>query len=183
MSTTSNSIQVLHQIWTSPIPLVGSSFCFIGTYVKPGSNHRLYNDVFCPDFQGIHIDLFCKCSVAFEILCESLVALSLKIYQSTGATQKSGYSTSAWPGGLSYEILLDCMNCYSLERRRVCGNSIQLYKLVNHLHNAAVESFSKPTPAGKLERSSMDVIQSLVRTSLRALSFLVRSIKLWNALP
>lgn len=94
-------------------------------------------------------------------------------------------ATRLVPGlrGLSYEDRLNRLNLFSLERRRVRGDLIQVFKMLNGSSRIPVDKFFKPRPAGNRRGHHLMFFKPQTRTSLRASSFEIRVINPWNALP
>jgi ribonuclease P/MRP protein subunit RPP40 len=86
--------------------------------------------------------------------------------------------------GLSYDERLKKLDLFSLERRRVRGDLIEVFKIFKGISGLSVKDFFVTFDTGKVTRGhSMKVNKQFARLNIRANFFSHRVVNKWNKLP
>jgi hypothetical protein len=83
----------------------------------------------------------------------------------------------------SYEVRLKMLGLYSLERRRLRGDLIETYKILNHKENISDKIFFKKSVTDHLRGHSLKLFKLRSRIDVRKFSFSQRIVDTWNRLP
>ena len=85
--------------------------------------------------------------------------------------------------GLSYEERLNELGLYSLEFRRMRGDLIETYKMMNGMDRIEVERLFPLKKDSRTRGHSLKIKGGRFRTELRRNFFTQRVVNLWNSLP
>ena len=87
--------------------------------------------------------------------------------------------------GMQYEDRLKALGLTSLEDRRIRGDMIEVYKLLNGLTNVEYQQFFQLIPPGphSTRGHNLKLMRPQVRTERRKQFFSVRVVRMWNELP
>ena len=85
--------------------------------------------------------------------------------------------------GLSYDERLRRLNLFSLQRRRLRGDLISVYRILRGFDNLPVAAFFELRPGDRLRGHPFTIKKNAAASSPRASSFAVRVVNDWNRLP
>ena len=84
---------------------------------------------------------------------------------------------------LSYEDRLKSLSLYSLVRRRIRGDLIEVFKILNHLENIDEKIFFTRSSTNNLRGHTCKLFKSFSKKLCRRTFFSQRVINYWNDLP
>jgi hypothetical protein len=143
-------------------------------------------------FRNLTTDIFLP-------LCKTLVRTHLDYASSVWAPYKKKYidkiesvqkrATKQIPGfhNLSYPERIKKLKLPTIAHRRIRGDMIETYKLINEKYDLEASSFLKllSSSGNRFSRRNNNnkIVQQRFKTSLRKNSFAMRVAKVWNKLP
>ena len=93
--------------------------------------------------------------------------------------------TRMLPGmeGLSYEERLKTLGLFSLERRRLRGDLIEVYKIMRGIDRVNGGKLFPPLEMDRTRGHGLRVRGAMYKTNIRGQFFTQRVVGVWNALP
>ena len=84
---------------------------------------------------------------------------------------------------LPYEGRLHQLGLFSLEKRRLWGDTIEVYKIMHGMENVDRETFFSLSQSTRTQGHPMKLIGGRFRTDKTKDFFTKRTVKLWNLFP
>ncbi len=84
---------------------------------------------------------------------------------------------------ISYERRLKVLDLFTLQQRRVRGDLIETYKIIQGKENVEASKFFTSAETGHLRGNSLKIYKRQARTEVRKHFFSMRVVEDWNKLP
>lgn len=127
--------------------------------------------------------ILCICQAPPRVLCPSLGPILEEGYSRDGESPATSYSLGRWAKRATYKERLKRLGLFSLERRRLRGDLIEVYKIIHGLSGDDLKTLLPLRDGRELRGHAKMLKKSHVRLDVRKAFFTNRVVNPWNSLP